>query len=82
MDTYQPGEFIFQCSILLPFHNVDGVLKARILKWFAIPFFSGQCFVRTLHHNPSVLGGPTQHGHFFIELDKAVVHVISLISFL
>ena len=22
----------------MPFHNVHGVLKARILKWFAIPF--------------------------------------------
>ena len=24
----------------LPFHTVHGVLKARILKWFAIPFSS------------------------------------------
>ena len=29
-------EFIFQCHIFLPFHT--GVLKARILRWFAIPF--------------------------------------------
>ena len=34
---------------------VHGVLKARILKWFAIPFSSGT-------HDLSVLGGPTQHG--------------------
>ena len=34
----------------------------RILKWFAIPFSSGPHFVRTLHQDPSVLGGPTQHG--------------------
>ena len=27
--------------IFLPFHTVHGVLKARILKWFAIPFSSG-----------------------------------------
>ena len=39
MGTYQPGEFIFHCLIYLPFHTVHGVLKARILKWFAI-FFS------------------------------------------
>ena len=26
---------------ILPFHAVPGVLKARILKWFAIPFSSG-----------------------------------------
>ena len=40
LGTYQPGEFIFQCPIFLPFHTVHGVLKARILKWFAIPFSS------------------------------------------
>ena len=49
-------------SIFLSFHTVHGVLKARILKWFAIPFSNGLCFVRTLHHDPSVLGGPTWHG--------------------
>ena len=27
-----------------------GVLKAKILKWFAIPFSSGPHFVRTIHH--------------------------------
>ena len=32
LSTYQPGEFIFQCHIFLPFHTVHGVLKARILK--------------------------------------------------
>ena len=32
LGTYWPGEFIFQCSIFLPFHTVHGVLKARILK--------------------------------------------------
>ena len=43
-------------------YNVHGVLKARILKWFAIPFSSGPRFVRTRHHDPSILGGPTRHG--------------------
>ena len=48
LDTYRPGEgLIFQCHIFLPFHTVDGVLKARILKWFSIPFSSGPCFIRT-----------------------------------
>ena len=28
----------------MPFHTVHEVLKARILKWFAIPFFSGPRF--------------------------------------
>ena len=57
LGTYQPGEFIFQCPIFLPFLTVHGVLKVRILKWFAIPFSSGPNFVRILHHCPSVLGG-------------------------
>ena len=62
LGTYWPGEFPFQCPVFLPFHTVHGVLKARILKWFSIPFPSGACFVRTLHHDPSILGGPTWHG--------------------
>ena len=49
--SYQPGEFIFQCHIFFPFHTAHGVLKARRLKWFAIPFSSGSCFIRTLHHD-------------------------------
>ena len=36
-----------QCK---PFHTVHGVLKARILKWFAIPFSSGPCLVRPHHY--------------------------------
>ena len=91
LGTYQPGEFIFQCPIFFPFHTVNGVLKARILKWFAIPFSSGPRFVRTLHHDLSwvALHGTALHGmalhsmaYSFTELDKTVVHVIRLISFL
>ena len=83
LGTCRPGEFIFLYPIFLPFHTVHGVLKARILKWFAIPFSSGPHFVRTLHHDPSVLGDPTWHDLLsFIELDKTVVHVIRLVSFL
>ena len=62
LGTYQPGEFIFQCHIFLPFHTVQGVLKARILKWFDIPFFRGPHFVRTLHHDLSILDGLTRYG--------------------
>ena len=42
----------------------------------------GGHFVRTLCQYPSVLDGPTWYGSYFIELDKAVVHVINLVSFL
>ena len=70
LGTSQPGEFIFQCPIFLPFNTIHGVLKERILKWFAIPFSSGLHFVRTLHYDPPVLGGPTRMAHNSIELDK------------
>ena len=80
--TYWPGEFIFQCHAILPFHTVHRGLKARIMKWFAIP--------SPVDHILSELSALTRlswvalHGmaHSFIELDKAVVHVISLVSFL
>ena len=69
-------------DIFLPFHTVHGVLKARRLKWFAIPFSRGPHFVRPLHYDPSVLGAPNDMTHSFMELDNAVVHVIKLVSFL
>ena len=62
LGTYGPGEFIFQYPNILPFHTVHGVLKARILKWFAIPFSSGPHSVRPLHYDLPVLGGLTRHG--------------------
>ena len=77
LGTYRPGESIRQCHIFLLFHTVYG--RARILKWSVTPFCSGPCFVRTLHHDPFVLGGMA---HSFTELDKVVVHVIRMVSFL
>ena len=47
---------------VFPFHTVHGVLKARMLKWFAIPFSSGPHSVRPLHHDQPILDGPTRHG--------------------
>ena len=52
-------------SSAVPFfclHSVHGILQARILEWVAIFFFSGPRFIRTLHYDPSVLGGPAGHG--------------------
>jgi len=73
--------FIFQCPIFLPFHAVHEVLKARMLKWFAITFSSGPRFVRTLQCDLSILGNPTYMAPSFIELHKTVFHVIILFSF-
>ena len=71
--TYRPGEFIFQCHIFLPYHTVHGVLKARILKWFAIPFSSDHVFseLSTVTH-PSWVALQSMVLSF-IELDKAVI---------
>jgi len=81
LGTYQPGEFIFQCPIFLPFNTVPGVLEARILKWFAIPFSSGHVLSEL-----STITCPSwvalhSMAHSFIRLDKAVIKVISLVSF-
>ena len=55
------GSFSFSIlSFCLSYCSWD--LKARILKWFAIPFSSGLHCVRTLHCDSSVLGDPIQHG--------------------
>ena len=62
LDTFQPRGLIFQCHIFLPFHTVHGVLAAKILEWLAIPCFSGPRFVRILHYDLPVSGGPEAHG--------------------
>ena len=53
---------IFISPIISHMSTFHGVLKARILKQFAILFSSGPCFVIILHHDLSILGGLTQHG--------------------
>ena len=58
LDTVQPVRLTVQCHVFSPFHTVCGVLKAGMLEWFATPFSSGPRFVRTLHHDPSVVGDP------------------------
>jgi len=80
--TYQPEEFSFQCHIFLPFHTVHGILKTRILKWFAIvspvDHALSELFIMT-HPSWVALHGMA---HSYIELDKAVVHATRLVSFL
>ena len=71
-----------QCRTFLPFHTVHGVLKARILKWFAL--CSPVDHILSEYFSMTHLSWVALHGmaHSFIELDKAVVHGIILISFL
>ena len=82
LGTYQPGDFIFKCPNSLPFHSVHGVLKARILKWFAIPFSSGPRLSELFTVIPLSWVATLSMTHSFIELEKAVVHVINLVCFL
>ena len=58
LSTYWPGEFIFQCYIFLSFHTSLRVLKARILKWFAILFSSRPFFFQISPPWPVSLGWP------------------------
>ena len=46
---------------LLSFYTVHGVLLAITLRWLAIRSSSGSHFVRTLHYDLSVSGGPAPH---------------------
>ena len=62
LGTFRLGRVIFWHHISFPFHIVYGILQARILEWVAISFSIGSRFVRTLHCDPSVLGGPAWHG--------------------
>ena len=66
------GSSSFSVLSFLPFHAVHGVLKVRILKWFAIPLSSRPRFVRILHHDhlgwpytkwPGVSNEPENEGH-------------------
>ena len=61
----QPDDLAINSLNKNPFHTVPGVLKARMLTWFATPFSSGPRFVRTLLHDLSILGSPTRHGSQF-----------------
>ena len=66
--------YLFACSWGSQGKTIEVVCRF-LLQW--------TMFVRMLHYDPSVLGGPTGGmAHSFIELDKAVVHVIRLVSFL
>ena len=72
--------FPFSCALCLLFM---GFSKQEY--WLAIPFSNGPYFVRTVHHASSILGGSQAlngMAHSFSELQKTVIHVIILVSFL
>ena len=53
------GSSSFLGPIFLPFHAIHWVLKARIWKWFAIPFSRGPRFVRRMRQRTRWLDGIT-----------------------
>ena len=63
----------------LPFHSVHGILQARMLKWVDISFPNRPRFVRILHYDLSVFGGPAQHASQLIELCKPLGCYIAMI---
>ena len=61
LDTFQPKPkrwLIFWCHIFLPFHTLHGVFVERMLSGLPFPPRILH-FVRTLHYDLSILGGPT-----------------------
>ena len=82
LGTYWPGEFIFQCPIFCRFILFMGFSRQE--------YWNGSPFPSPVDHILSELFTITQtswvalHGmaHSFTKLDKGVVHVIRLVSFL
>ena len=84
-DTFSAFGNILSCKVsknVISKHNLLFMGFSRQECWSAIPFSSGPWFVRTLHHDPSWVALWATAWLSFIELDKAVVHVIRLVSFL
>ena len=81
-DLHWPGEFIFQCHIFLPF--IQFLAFSRQEHWSGLPFPSPVDHILSEHSTMTRSSSVAIHhmAHSFIELDKAVVHMISLISFL
>ena len=79
LGTYWSGEFLFQHPIILPFVLFMGFLRQEY--WSGLPFLlQWTTFCQTSPAWPGHLGWPHTAWLSFIELDKAVVHVIRLAS--
>ena len=54
----------FSVAFLFAFSYCSWGSQGKNVEVVCIPFSSGPRFVRTLHHDPSILGGPTRHGSY------------------
>ena len=61
LGTYWPWEFFFQYPIILPFHTVHGVLKARILS--GLPFRSPVDPIKLMYFNCMRYNGNSSLGN-------------------
>ena len=82
LGTYQPGEFLFQCPIFLPFILFMEFLGQEY--WSGLPFPSpvGHIFSELSTMIPWSWVALHVMADSLTELDKVVIHLISLISFL
>ena len=82
LGTYLPGEFFFQCPFFCLFMLFMGFSRQEY--WSGLPFLSPVDHVLSELYTMTHLSWVALHGmaHSFIELDKAVVCVIRLVSFL
>ena len=82
--TYQAGEFIFQCPFFLPFFKIIFMGFSRQEYWSDLPFPSPVDHILSELSTMTCPSWVALHSmaYSFIELDKAVVHVIRLFSFL
>ena len=80
--TYRPGEFIFQSHTFLPFHLFIGFSRQEY--WSGLPLSSPVDHILSELSTMTLPSWVALHstGHSFIELNKALVCMISLISFL
>ena len=82
LGTYWPGEFLFQYPIILPFHTVHGVFQGKNTSVVCHSLLQWTTFCQNSPPWPVHLGWPYMAWFSFVELDKAEVHVIRLVSFL
>ena len=82
LGIYRPGEFIFQCHIFCLFILFMGFSRQEY--WSGLPFPSPVDHVLSELSTMICPSWVALHvmAHNFIELDKAVVHVIRLVSLL
>ena len=82
LGTYRPGEFFFQCLSFCLFILFMGFSRQE--NWSGLPFPFPMDHVLSELSTMTHLSWVALHGmaHSFTELDKAVVHVIKLVSFL